>query len=135
MKDVLQRCKNADLRIKPSKIQINIATADILGLHWDQGTLTPSVHKLEPLSYCDKPMTVKGLRSFLGAVRFNEICLNSKQLANATAELDSIIPATRSGKDKIEWNENLNNAFYEVQKICKNPQTVFVPKKTDKFLL
>ena len=135
LKDVLQRCKNADLRIKPSKIQINIATADILGLHWDQGTLTPSVHKLEPLSYCDKPMTVKGLRSFLGAVRFNEICLNSKQLANATAELDSIIPATRSGKDKIEWNENLNNAFYEVQKICKNPETVFVPKKTDKLFI
>ena len=31
---ILDRCKKADLRIKPSKVKINIKSADILGLHW-----------------------------------------------------------------------------------------------------
>ena len=95
---IMERCSKANLRIKPSKIQLNVANADILGLHWDKGVLTPSDHKLEPLSHCEKPKTVKGLRSFLGVVRFNEICLNSKDLADATEHLDAIIPATRPGK-------------------------------------
>ena len=102
--EIMKRCALADLRIKPSKIKLNIANADILGLHWSRGTLTPSVHKLDPLSKCEKPKTVKGLRSFLGAVRFNEICLDSKRLANATELLDKETPATRPGKEKLIWN-------------------------------
>ena len=104
----------------------------ISDIHWDQGTLKPFVHKLEPLSFCDKPLTVMGLRPFLGAVRFNEICLDCKHLANVTAELDSIIPVSRSDKDRIELDGRLNKSFCKVQDICKNPQTVFVPRKTDK---
>ena len=49
-----------------------------------------------------------------------------------TAELDSIIPASRSDKDRIELDGRLNKSFCKVQDICKNPQTVFVPRKTDK---
>ena len=99
--DIMQRCKKADLKVKPAKIKLNIAEADILGLHWSCGTLTPTSHKLDPLSKCERPKTVKALRSFLGAVRFNEICLNSKQLATATQYLDKQIPSSRSGKEKL----------------------------------
>ena len=129
--EILKRCKNANLRMKPEKIRINIASADILGLHWNRGTLSPSTHKLDPLSVCQTPSTVKGLRSYLGAVRFNEICLNSKDLANATEKLDALIPATKAGKEKIIWNDELSDAFKAVQEICKQPQTIYVPKKGD----
>ena len=73
--EVLSRCESADLRIKPSKVHINLKSADILGLHWSAGTLSPSPHKLEPLAHCDRPKTVSALRSFIGGVRFQEICL------------------------------------------------------------
>ena len=95
--EIMKRCANANLRIKPSKIKLNIANADILGLHWDRGTLTPSSHKLDPLSKCERPKTVKALRSFLGAVRFNEVCLPSKELSEATEFLDKQIQSSRSG--------------------------------------
>ena len=131
----MSRCSKATLRIKPSKIHLNIANADILGLHWNRGTLTPSTHKLDPLAHCEKPKTVKGMRSFLGAVRFNEICLDSKELSNATELLDELTPASRAGKEVIEWNENLEAAFEKVQNICKNPQTNFVPKRGDSLFL
>ena len=133
--EIMKRCELSNLRIKPAKICLNIASADILGLHWDKGTLTPSVHKLDPLAMCARPKTVKGMRSFLGGVRFNEICLNSKKLANATQLLDELTPATKAGKEEIQWNEKLNQAFQEVQEICRSPLSVFVPKKGDNLYL
>ena len=60
--EVLTRCTNAGLRVKPSKVHINLKTADILGLHWATGKLYPSPHKLEPLAHCDTPKTVSALR-------------------------------------------------------------------------
>ena len=127
----MERCQRANIRIKPSKINLNVKNADILGLHWNKGTLTPTNHKLDPLAHCDKPRTVKGLRSFLGAVRFNEICLNSKDLADATEHLDAIIPASKQGSELIEWNDLLNESFTKVQEVCKNPLKIYVPKRDD----
>ena len=129
--EIMKRCQLSNLRIKPKKIHLNIANADILGLHWSRGKLSPSVHKLDPLASCERPKTVKGMRSFLGGVRFNEVCLPSKKLANATELLDELTPSTKSGKDVIEWNEKLVEAFEEVQEICKEPLNVYVPRKGD----
>ena len=56
---ILDRCIKSNLRIKPSKVKINIKSADILGLHWNSGSLSPSRHKLDPLAHCNKPTTVK----------------------------------------------------------------------------
>ena len=133
--EIVHRCQLANLRLKPSKIFLNIKHADILGLHWNRGTLSPSHHKLDPLAHCDKPRTVKGLRSFLGAVRFNEICLPSKPLASATELLDEQTPSTRSGNEDIIWNEQLTAAFNQVQEILKSPEVVFVPRQGDQLFI
>ena len=106
-----------------------------MGLHWSNGTLTTSAHKLDPLSTCEKPSTVKGLRSFLGAVRFHEICLPSVRLAAATEPLDKQIPSSRSGKDTIVWNEELSQAFSTIQSILKSPEIVYVPRQSDRLYL
>ena len=52
-------------------------------------------------------------------------------LANATELLDELTPTTKAGKEEINWNEKLSQAFTEVQDICKSPQSVFVSKKGD----
>ena len=131
LEEVLSRCEAADLRIKPSKVHINLKSADILGLHWSAGTLSPSPHKLEPLAHCDRPKTVSALRSFIGGVRFQEICLPGPELALASQPLDAEIPASRSGKELITWTPDLIQSFREVQKILKNPLHVTVPRKGD----
>merc|ERR1712115_308824 len=56
--EIIKRIAHSDLRAKPSKIKLNIVAADILGLHWTQGSLTPSRHKLDPLACCSPPVTV-----------------------------------------------------------------------------
>ena len=105
--EIIKRIAHSDLRTKPSKIKLNIVAADILGLHWTQGSLTPSRHKLDPLTCCSPPVTVSGLRGWLGGVRFNQVCLPGAKLAFYTQKLDEQIPSSRSGKDRIEWSPDL----------------------------
>lgn len=130
-KTIVEHCDAADLRIKPSKVSLNIQNSDILGLHWERGKLSPSCHKLDPLSVCDPPKTVRGLRSWLGAVRFNEICLPGSQLALFTVLLDEQVPTKRAGKEEIQWNSQLLDSFHQIQDILKSPLSVTVPRKGD----
>ena len=60
---IIARCDTADLKLKPGKLRLNIQEADILGLNWNKGRLSPSRHKLDPLAECQPPTTVSGLRS------------------------------------------------------------------------
>ena len=131
LEELLSRCEAANIKIKPSKVTINIKTADILGLHWSAGTLSPSPHKLEPLAHCEPPKTVTALRAFLGGVRFQEICLSGPQLAFATEPLDREIPASRTGKELVVWTPTLLTAFKQVQELLQNPVTVTVPRPGD----
>jgi hypothetical protein len=85
---ILGRIHEADLRLKSSKINLNVKWADTLGLHWEAGRLSPTPHKLDPLAQCKAARTVKALRSFIGGIRFQEICLPGPQLALATRLLD-----------------------------------------------
>lgn len=51
--EIVIRCHKANLRIKPLNVKLKIKAAYILGLHWQEGTLSPSRHKLDPLAHCD----------------------------------------------------------------------------------
>ena len=129
--EILRRCDLASLRIKPSKVKLKITSADILGLHWSKGYLSPSPHKVDPLTVCQKPSTVKGLRSFLGAVRWHEICLPGGELAQATTLLDEQTISSRKGSDEIQWTESLSEGFYKIQDILKRSNNVAIPRPGD----
>ena len=130
-REIMKRCSKADLRIKPSKIKLNIISSDILGLHWEEGKLSPSPHKLDPLANCEQPKTVKGLRSFLGGVRWNEICLPGGSLATVTSILDEQIGSNRPGTEEIIWTEKMVKSFSDIQTILKDPLQVSIPRKGD----
>ena len=127
--EIVEIVDTSDLRIKHSKIKIHITSADILGLLWEKGTLVPSRQKLDLLAHCYKPITVKGLHSFLGAVLFNQICLNRAKLAAASCLLNQETPFTRVGKENIVWTHALTQSFWDIQHILNNPLTVAVPRE------
>ena len=135
LQTILQKIETADLRIKPSKLKINVQSADILGLHWHRGKLSPSQHKLDPLAQCEPPKTVSALRSWLGSVRFNEICLPGAQLALHSKLLDEQIPSSRSGKEEIVWTSDLLTSFKQIQHILQQPLSVTVPRRGDTIYL
>ena len=57
------------LRLSAPKTVIAPKSTTILGWIWSQGTIKASPHHTSALSTCDPPSTVKGLRSFIGAVK------------------------------------------------------------------
>ena len=75
IKEVCSRMKICHLRAAPRKTIIAIKETTIMGWHWKEGLLSPLVHRINPLAVCEKPETVKGLRSFLGGMRFHKRCL------------------------------------------------------------
>ena len=103
-----------------------------MGWHWKEGSLSPLVDKINPLAVCEKPETVKGLRSFLGGMRFHKRCLRG--LDNVSQPLDEACPNTKDGKDKIVWTSEMDTAFLECQKIMKDPKTIIIPRKDDQLV-
>ena len=63
--EVCRRMKILHLRVAPPKTILGIKETSITGWIWRQGKLFPSTHKLNPLTVCEKPKTIKGLGSFL----------------------------------------------------------------------
>ena len=115
-KTILGRCETADLKLKPGKLKINIQQADILGLNWNKGKLSPSRHKLDPLAECQPPTTVSGLRSWLGSVRFNEVCLTGAKLAELSKPLDEQSPPVGLAKRRLH---GLQSSCYLLNKSNK----------------
>ena len=72
IKHVCQRMKKCELRAAPKKTIIAIKETTIMGWHWKEGSLSPLVHKINPLAVCGKPETIKGPRSFLGGMHFHK---------------------------------------------------------------
>ena len=127
--EVCRRLKLSNLRVGPSKMVIGLVSTTILGWEWNRGVLSPSAHKINPLTVCELPKTAKGLRSFLGAIRIHKKCLRG--LDNISQPLDEACPATISSNHQIEWTEDMKKAFVKCQEILKRPESIVVPRTSD----
>ena len=128
-REICQRIKLSNLRVGINKLIVGIVNTSILGWEWNKGTVTPSAHKINPLTVCELPKTIKGLRSFLGAMRIHKRCLRG--LDNISKPLDEACPSSKSSNDLINWDEEMIDAFHKCQELLKNPQSIVIPKTTD----
>ena len=127
--EICSRIKNANLRVGISKLIVGIVNTTILGWEWNRGSLQPSAHKLNPLTVCELPKTIKGLRSFLGAMRIHKKCLRG--LDNISQPLDEACPSTKASSDTIDWNDDMIESFHQCQELLKRPESIVVPKTSD----
>ena len=65
IREICSRMKESDLRAAPKKTIIGIKETTVMGWHWKEGSLSPTVHKLNPLAVCEKP-ECKGTKEFPG---------------------------------------------------------------------
>lgn len=65
IKEVFGRLGKAGLRLGAEKTMIGVYTSIINGKLWNNGTLTPSQHKITNLAKVPTPATVGKLRSFI----------------------------------------------------------------------
>ncbi len=109
---VLRRIENASLRLTPHKTEVLPSETSILGWIWREGKLLPSPHHIAPLSVCEQPKTVKGLRSYLGAYKVVSRCL--KHCSQFIAPLETL-SAGKNSADIIAWDHDSIAAFKDSQ--------------------
>ena len=104
----------------------------MLGWVWKNGKLIASPHKIAALSKCTRPVTVKDMRSFLGAYK-----VLSRVIPKCSQFLQKLNRAT-SGKvshQKIVWDEELDKEFVKAQKHLQSSKVIWLPRENDELFI
>ena len=125
---VLEALNTCDLRLSASKTVIAPKSTNILGWIWSQGTIHASPHRIATLSTCDKPSTVHGLRSFIGA--YKVLARVIPNCAHILSPLEDAV-AGRNSQDKLTWSDSLHDAYKRAQQSLIHNKSIVLPKPTD----
>ena len=125
---LLHELDKANLRLSAPKTLIGPLTAIVLGWIWSLGTIRASSHRITALSTCDSPPTVKGLRSFLGAVKV--LARVIPKCSEYLSPLEEIVAGRQSG-EKIVWSEELLSLFEKAKKCLSSSKTITLPRCSD----
>ena len=125
---VLCRLSDANLKLSAKKTVIAPAKTIILGWVWHNGVLSADPHKLSALSTCTRPVTTKGLRSFIGAYK-----VLARVLPRCAAFLQPLDRATHGKKsaDKVEWDDTTTVAFERAQSHLSSNKDIVLPREGD----
>ena len=126
---VLSLLSMNNLRLSPTKTVCCPASTEVLGWQWKQGTLSATSHRLNALSSCERPRTVKGLRSFVGSYKFL-----SRVLPRHSDVLDPLEKACagEDSKNCVVWSESLVQAFENSKSHLKEAKVLTLPRPEDK---
>jgi len=130
--EVLQRFDLNNLRLSASKTVICPITTTILGWIWSAGSISVSPHKIAPLATCDRPSTVKGLRSWLGAYKHIKACIS--QYSVRLGDLETAV-AGKDSHGRIAWTDILIRSFSAAQAALNDVKTLTIPKPSDHLII
>ena len=99
IKEVFHRLGHAGLRLGADKTIIGVYSSVIYGKLWQNGTLTPSQHKITSLARVPLPTTVGKLRSFIQGAKINSECLEG--LASALAPFGKLVGSDKNKHEKM----------------------------------
>ena len=129
---VLFRFQENDLTVAAKKTFICPIKVTILGWTWQAGTLSPSAHKIAPLSTVKPPATATSMRSFLGAYKAISRCI--PRYASLLSPLEDALRGLK-GAQRIVWSPELTKHFEAAQKALTSPQTITIPVPSDALVL
>ena len=130
--EVLSRLNLCGLKLSPSKTRILPTSATILGWEWTKGSIQPGKHRLNALTACSPPSTVKGLRSFIGSYKYISRVL--PRYAEILKPLEETC-AGRESAEKITWSDEQVAVFEKAKDHLKNAKQVVLPKRTEQLHL
>ena len=131
-REVLIAFHTAGVRLTAPKTIIAPTQALLLGWVWKNGKLEASPHKIAALSKCTRPVTVKDMRSFLGAYK-----VLSRVIPQCSIFLQQLNRST-SGKvshQRIEWSDELDRASHRAQKHLESSKVISLPRENDELFI
>ncbi len=129
---VLIKFQVNNLRLSPKKTEICPVKTTLLGWVWNAGKISVSSHKLNPLASCEKPKTVKGLRSWIGAYKHIKACI--PHYSSLLSDLETAVGG-RDSKERVTWTEQLTSAFQTAQAALNDPKAITIPKPSDQLII
>lgn len=130
--ELLHVFKRNNLRLSASKTVINPQETVILGWVWKNGNISPSPHRLSTLAHSEPPSTIKGLRSWLGAVKHIKQCIQN--YAPCLGPLEEFVGGKES-RDKIDWTDELLSTFQTAQNCLNEVKTITVSRPSDQLII
>ena len=127
--EVLHRLKKCGMTLKPSKVTVAPVNSILFGWRLEGSRWIPTEHTTSALANCERPSTVKKMRSFLGA--FKQFTDLVPKYAVLLHPLEAVQGGRGSG-EKIDWTEELIKAFEAAQRATKDLEAVTTPRPSDK---
>ena len=127
VKKVLQCLREAGLTANPAKCHWGGTKMEFLGHLVGEGTMSIPQHRVEALTAYTKPVTKKGLRSFLGTIGFYRRYV--KLLAKETAVLSTLTP--KLAPSRMVWTRERELAFHNICMCIANSCQLTIPLPED----
>ena len=108
---VLQRLREAELTVKPSKCQIGMRYCVYLGYRVGDGEIQPEMKKIEAVSEFPQPISKKDVRAFLGLTGYyRKFIPNYSTLALPLTDL-----TRKNAPNTVKWTSACEMAFQELK--------------------
>ena len=129
---VLQRIKDNNLTLSPTKTVICPKSTTTLGWRWESGKISVLQHKISPLISSDPPKTCTAMRSYLGAYKAIARCI--PKYSSLLSPLEDIIKGLEKSS-KIDWTPDRLTHFHRTQEALKSPDTLTMPIASDQLVM
>ena len=118
LKEVLERLKQANVRIKKSKCKFMQAEVTYLGYRIDQDGIHPTEEHVLAIKQMPAPSNVKELRSFLGAINYY-----SRFLPNLQSLCTPLHQLTKNAKRWV-WSKESDRVFQHLKQLLSSKDTL-----------
>jgi RNase H-like domain found in reverse transcriptase/Reverse transcriptase (RNA-dependent DNA polymerase) len=127
LRDLFERVRRANIKLKPSKVKIGCGEVQYLGQIVGAGKIRPTDENVEKIVNAPVPRTKNGVRSLCGMINWPR-----KFIPNAAELLKPLPDLTAKSKSEIiQWCPELQKAWDEVKLILttKPLLTLYEPNK------
>ena len=129
IKEVLKALRKAGLTANPTKCEWGGRKLQFLGHEIGSGNISIPKTRTDAMKQFVKPVTKRGIRSFLGAVSFYR-----KFAKNLARHMALLSPSTsKSAPPKVLWTDSMDAAFQEICELMCHNTTLIIPLPSDTF--
>ena len=126
---VLQRLKQVNLKLKPSKCYLLQQSVTFLGHRISQEGITTDPSRTESIRNWPVPSCVKEARAFVSLAAFY------KRFIASFADIAKPLYELTKKNVRFEWNERCQVAFETLKECLVNPPVLAIPRQEGEFIL
>ena len=128
LNEVFERAKLSGFTFKPKKVIICPKTTQLFGWIKENHAWRPTKHVLSPLASAEKPITVKQLRSWLGAFKQVTECI--ADYATLIGPLENAVGG-KTSQSRVSWTAAMEQSFILAKNSLASVKAIHYPRPDD----